>query len=506
MKTNFKTKLISLALALSLAVSAAPITVSAIGVEEQSQILMQAKIDMFDAMDYMEMDSFFAAYGLYRLIEIVEAAGNNIYGNTYFFKPGAMAGGDWPLYKTTYEGEANNALEPTREFASASASAYKATCEAAYRDYYLTLGGMADYIKEGNAREALTSFGWLMLTLGSFTELELGIFAALLGIDKSEFDEEVYLPLRQSLMSGEPGDDFSEYWNVSLVIGFPSAIVPYIMEYIERYPGVFGLFGDDYIGFWDFMYHVAEIFEDILWLRTNEYANYLFAANDLTRTGIADVLGYGGDADVETVDNDDFYEILGWLLFSAGKGDIYALLDLYMVPLAEAFLAGDMTEEEICDEISWFFVDKGSDAPNRDYYAILNGIAEAAGLKVPGMYLPLYTVTYDLNLEGFEDEPPTENKKKEGDVFQAADGEMMVWPFMKNFVEWNTEPDGSGTGYASGEEIVMPAYDLVLYAIWEETRLAPRITEMWVNEDSILVSVVGRLPNSAIGTFPRYCI
>ncbi len=37
------------------------------------------------------------------------------------------------------------------------------------------------------------------------------------------------------------------------------------------------------------------------------------------------------------------------------------------------------------------------------------------------------------------------------------------------FVAWNTEKDGSGTAYASGAAITVPAEDKVLYAIWNQT-------------------------------------
>ncbi len=82
-------------------------------------------------------------------------------------------------------------------------------------------------------------------------------------------------------------------------------------------------------------------------------------------------------------------------------------------------------------------------------------------------FVPIqYTVTYDAN--GGTGDVPMETDKFEGETFIAADAGGLIPPAGKKFKEWNTAADGSGTGYAPGETVIMPSGNLTLYAIWED--------------------------------------
>ena len=76
-----------------------------------------------------------------------------------------------------------------------------------------------------------------------------------------------------------------------------------------------------------------------------------------------------------------------------------------------------------------------------------------------------YSVTYDLN--GGSGTVPTEANKAMGDIFSVASAGGMEAPVDRQFKEWNTSPDGTGTSYATGSTITMPANAVTLYAIWE---------------------------------------
>jgi len=104
------------------------------------------------------------------------------------------------------------------------------------------------------------------------------------------------------------------------------------------------------------------------------------------------------------------------------------------------------------------------------------GTAYAAGgtVTMPASNLTLYaiwedisyTVTYNLN--GGSGTAPTETNKVYNQTFAAAGTSTMSAPIGKSFKEWNTASDGSGTAYAVGDTITMPASNLTLYAIWED--------------------------------------
>jgi|GEM_PF-992303 len=89
--------------------------------------------------------------------------------------------------------------------------------------------------------------------------------------------------------------------------------------------------------------------------------------------------------------------------------------------------------------------------------------AESAGLLVT-TYDITYAVTYLPN--GGSGTAPTETNKPEGASFTVKSNTFTA-PSGKRFKEWNTEANGSGTAYAAGATVVMPAAALTLHAIWE---------------------------------------
>ncbi|NBH15707.1 DUF4982 domain-containing protein, partial [Lachnospiraceae bacterium] len=79
---------------------------------------------------------------------------------------------------------------------------------------------------------------------------------------------------------------------------------------------------------------------------------------------------------------------------------------------------------------------------------------------------PDYMVTYDLN--GGEGVVPIQSTVDAGLTFKAAKGTGITGANGKQFAGWNTKADGSGTFYQPGEEVVMPAKNLTLYAVYKE--------------------------------------
>ena len=82
-----------------------------------------------------------------------------------------------------------------------------------------------------------------------------------------------------------------------------------------------------------------------------------------------------------------------------------------------------------------------------------------------------YTVTYNLN--GGTGTPPTETDKASGATFAAASSAGLIAPPGKQFKQWNTNSLGTGTAYAPGATVTMPATNLTLYAIWENAPIKP---------------------------------
>ncbi|MCL2013590.1 MAG: InlB B-repeat-containing protein [Oscillospiraceae bacterium] len=109
-----------------------------------------------------------------------------------------------------------------------------------------------------------------------------------------------------------------------------------------------------------------------------------------------------------------------------------------------------------------------ADGEGEEYAAGTTFIMPGANFTLFAVWedLPEYDVTYDLN-DG-TGIVPLQDALKEGFTFTAAGIEEIIAPEGKQFVEWNTESDGTGTAYAPGDEVTMGAEDLTLYAIWED--------------------------------------
>jgi hypothetical protein len=85
-------------------------------------------------------------------------------------------------------------------------------------------------------------------------------------------------------------------------------------------------------------------------------------------------------------------------------------------------------------------------------------------INYAGTYeLTVYTVTYDIN--GGSGTVPTESVKVAGALFAAAVNTITAPPGQQ-FNAWNTQVDGGGMKFTEGQEINMPADNLVLYAHW----------------------------------------
>lgn len=77
-----------------------------------------------------------------------------------------------------------------------------------------------------------------------------------------------------------------------------------------------------------------------------------------------------------------------------------------------------------------------------------------------------YPVTYEGN--GGTGTSPVESGKIAGAAFEAASAGILTAPVGKQFKEWNTRADGTGTGYPEGASVTMPAESLTLYAVWKD--------------------------------------
>ncbi len=58
-----------------------------------------------------------------------------------------------------------------------------------------------------------------------------------------------------------------------------------------------------------------------------------------------------------------------------------------------------------------------------------------------------------------------------GESVKIESAEYLTAPEGMSFLEWNTKPDGSGTSYKTGDEIVLEKGKTVLYAQWTESKL-----------------------------------
>jgi hypothetical protein len=83
--------------------------------------------------------------------------------------------------------------------------------------------------------------------------------------------------------------------------------------------------------------------------------------------------------------------------------------------------------------------------------------------KVECVSTPGYSVTYNLSFGSGT--IPTEPNHTAGQTFAAASAAGLSYSGLA-FKEWNTRNDGTGTSYAQGAIVTMPAANLTLYAIW----------------------------------------
>ena len=109
-----------------------------------------------------------------------------------------------------------------------------------------------------------------------------------------------------------------------------------------------------------------------------------------------------------------------------------------------------------------------------------------------------YTVTYNLN--GGSGTTPTEAAKTAGATFAAAAITGITAPAGMQFKTWNTASNESGTSYAPGATVTMPANNLTLYAIWEEAYIS--VNNILIEPDAISL---GDMPYLIHGyVFPSY--
>lgn len=85
-----------------------------------------------------------------------------------------------------------------------------------------------------------------------------------------------------------------------------------------------------------------------------------------------------------------------------------------------------------------------------------------------------YCVTYDGN--GGTGAAPAKIYKDASETFTAAADVSFTAPSGKQFGEWNTLADGTGTPYPAGATVTMPADNLTLYAIWEDIPVTYTVT------------------------------
>ena len=104
-----------------------------------------------------------------------------------------------------------------------------------------------------------------------------------------------------------------------------------------------------------------------------------------------------------------------------------------------------------------------------------DGYAAGAEVVMPAHDLTLYAIWEDIpeyyfgyHMNGGYGGTSKELPRPAGAVFTTIHPVNVTPPIGKQFKEWNSEPDGSGDGYAAGAEVVMPAHNLTLYAIWED--------------------------------------
>ena len=80
-----------------------------------------------------------------------------------------------------------------------------------------------------------------------------------------------------------------------------------------------------------------------------------------------------------------------------------------------------------------------------------------------------YKLIYNANGATGGQAPETAEYTEGTNVLVSAKGNLVRANY--NFKEWNTKPDGTGTGYrAAQDSIIMPNHDVTLYAIWVDDK------------------------------------
>ena len=90
---------------------------------------------------------------------------------------------------------------------------------------------------------------------------------------------------------------------------------------------------------------------------------------------------------------------------------------------------------------------------------------------------PTYAVTYSPN--GGTGTAPTQAHMAANATFAAAAATGLTAPAGKQFKQWNTSSAGTGTAYAPGATVTMPASALTLYAIWEDIPVTKDYFKLW---------------------------
>ncbi|NLZ92161.1 MAG: hypothetical protein GX918_09600 [Clostridiales bacterium] len=103
-----------------------------------------------------------------------------------------------------------------------------------------------------------------------------------------------------------------------------------------------------------------------------------------------------------------------------------------------------------------------------DYVLVLSGrkSGEDAFLKLTIPVEVVYSLTYDAN--GGTGTAPAKEYLDAAETFTTAPWNTFTPPPGKQFKEWNTAADGTGTAYSANTTVAMPANNLTLYAIWED--------------------------------------
>jgi uncharacterized repeat protein (TIGR02543 family) len=96
--------------------------------------------------------------------------------------------------------------------------------------------------------------------------------------------------------------------------------------------------------------------------------------------------------------------------------------------------------------------------------------SESSGGGGGGTAITSYTLSYDGNGAISGTVPASKSYTKRSTVTVSGNTGALAKSGYK-FSGWNTEPDGSGTGYAGGSTFTMGSRNIVLYAQWEKIKI-----------------------------------